>query len=115
VASIGIYATVAQSTARRTREIGIRMSLGATGVNIARLVLSRGLGQLLIGLGLGLFGAFASTRLLDNTGFLVGISAHDPFVFAAIVILLLFIGAAACWVPARRASRIAPVEALRTE
>jgi ABC-type antimicrobial peptide transport system permease subunit len=115
VASIGIYATVAQSTARRTREIGIRMSLGATGVNIARLVLSRGLGQLLIGLGLGLFGAFASTRLLDNTGFLVGISAHDPFVFAAIVILLLFIGASACWVPARRASRIAPVEALRTE
>jgi predicted permease len=115
VASIGIYATVAQSTARRTREIGIRMSLGATGVNIARLVLSRGLGQLLIGLGLGLFGAFASTRLLDNTGFLVGISAHDPFVFAAIVILLLFIGAAACWVPARRASRIASVEALRTE
>jgi putative ABC transport system permease protein len=115
MASVGIYATVAQNTARRTREIGIRMSLGATGMNIARLVLSRGLAQLLIGLGLGLFGAFASTRLLNNTGFLVGISAHDPAVFAAIVILLLLIGAAACWVPARKASRLAPVEALRTE
>ena len=115
MASVGIYATVAQSTATRTREIGIRMSLGATGMNIARLVLSRGLAQLLIGLGLGLCGAFASTRLLNNTGFLVGVSAHDPIVFAAIVFLLLFIGAAACWVPARRASRVAPVEALRTE
>jgi ABC-type transport system involved in cytochrome bd biosynthesis fused ATPase/permease subunit len=79
------------------------MSLGATGMNIARLVLSRGLAQLLIGLGLGLCGAFASTRLLNNTGFLVGISAHDPVAFAAI------------WVPARKASRIAPVEALKTE
>jgi ABC-type antimicrobial peptide transport system permease subunit len=95
--------------------IGIRMSLGATGMNIARLVLSRGLAQLLIGLGLGLCGAFASTRLLNNTGFLVGISAHDPVAFAAIVVLLLFVGAAACWVPARKASRIAPVEALKTE
>jgi putative ABC transport system permease protein len=115
MASVGIYATVAQSTARRTREIGIRMSLGATGTNIARLVLSQGLAQLLIGLGLGLCGAFASTRLLNNTGFLVGVSAHDPIVFASIVILLLFIGAAACGLPARRASRIAPVEALRAE
>ncbi len=115
MASVGIYATVAQNTARRTREIGIRMSLGATGMNIARLVLSRGLSQLLIGLGLGLGGAFAATRLLNNTGFLIGISAHDPLVFAAVVILLLFIGAAACWVPARKASRIAPVEALRSE
>jgi putative ABC transport system permease protein len=115
MASVGIYATLAQNTSRRTREIGIRMSLGATEMNIARLILSRGLVQLLIGLGLGLCGAFTSTRLLDNTGFLIGISAHDPIVFAAIAVLLFFIGAAACWVPAWRASRIAPVEALRAE
>jgi len=115
MASVGIYAVVAQTTARRTREIGIRMALGATAAAIARLVLYRGIAQLLIGLTLGLVGAFASGRLLDNVGFLVGISSHDPVVFGGIAILLVGIGVAACWLPARKASRIAPTEALRTE
>jgi putative ABC transport system permease protein len=115
MASVGIYAVVAQTTARRTREIGIRMALGATAGNIARLVLSRGLTQLIIGLVLGLGGALAATRLLNNTGFLVGISSHDPLVFAGITVLLLTIGVAACWLPARKAARIAPTDALRTE
>ncbi len=115
MASVGIYAVVAQTTARRTREIGIRMALGATGGNIARLVLARGLTQLVIGLGLGLGGAFAATRLMDKIGFLIGISPHDPLVFIGLTVLLIAIGVAACWLPARRAARIAPTEALRTE
>ena len=115
MASVGIYAVVAQTTARRTREIGIRMALGATGASIVRLVLSRGLTQLGLGLGLGLAGALAATRLLDKVGFLVGISPHDPVVFVSIAALLVAIGLAACWLPARRAARIAPTEALRTE
>lgn len=116
MASVGIYAVVAQTTARRTREIGIRMALGATAASIARLVLSRGLVQLISGLVLGLGGAFAATRLLDNVGFLVGgVSAHDPLVFTGITALLVLIGIVACWMPARKAARIAPTEALRTE
>jgi predicted permease len=115
MASVGIYAVVAQTTARRTREIGIRMALGATAANISRLVLSRGLAQLLLGLVLGLGGAFAATRLMDNVGFLIGTSPHDPVVFVGITLLLIAIGLVACWLPARRAARIAPTEALRTE
>lgn len=115
MASVGIYAVVAQHTARRTREIGIRMALGATVGNIARLVLSRGLFQLGAGLVLGLAGALAATQVMDKIGILVGISAHDPVVFAAIIILLGVIGVAACWLPARKAARINPTEALRTE
>ncbi|HVU18813.1 MAG TPA: ABC transporter permease [Candidatus Didemnitutus sp.] len=115
MASVGIYAVVAQNTVRRTREIGIRMALGATRRHILTVVLARGVGQLLIGLVLGLAGAFASTRLLANVGFLGGVSAHDPWVFAGITLLLLAIGIFACWLPARRAAAIAPLEALRTE
>jgi len=115
MASVGIYAVVAQTTARRTREIGIRMALGATAANIARMVLSRGVIQLVIGLGLGLGGAFAATRIMEHVGFLIGISPRDPLVFSAITLLLVGIGLVACWLPARRAAHIAPTEALRTE
>ncbi|HEY5552652.1 MAG TPA: FtsX-like permease family protein, partial [Opitutaceae bacterium] len=109
------YAVVAQTTARRTREIGIRMALGATAANITRLVLSRGLAQLLIGLVLGLGGAYAATRLMDSVGILIGTAPGDPPVFIGISMLLIVIGVFACLLPARRASRIAPTEALRTE
>jgi predicted permease len=115
MASVGMYAVVAQTTARRTREIGIRMALGATAAMIARLVLGRGLVQLGIGLALGLAGALATTQLLEKVGMLIGITAHDPVVFGGITLLLIAIGLAACWLPARKAARIAPTEALRTE
>ena len=115
MASVGIYAVVAQTTTRRTREIGIRMALGATAANIIRLVLSRGLIQLIIGLLLGLGGALGATRLIDQAGFLIGTSSRDPAVFLAITLLLIAIGLVACWLPARRAARIAPTEALRHE
>jgi putative ABC transport system permease protein len=115
MASVGIYAVVAQSTARRTREIGIRMALGSTAAGILRLVLSRGLTQLLLGLVLGLVGAFGATRVLAQNGFLFLISPNDPLVFVAITGLLIAIGAFACWLPARRAAALHPVKALRCE
>jgi ABC-type antimicrobial peptide transport system permease subunit len=115
MASVGIYAVVAQSTSRRTREIGIRMALGATAAAIIRLVLSRGLRQLAFGLVLGLAGAAAATRLMAKAGFLVRVSPNDPLVFTGITVLLIVIGVFACWLPARRAAAIAPTEALRTE
>lgn len=113
MASVGLYAVVAQATARRTREIGIRMALGATAGGIVRLVLARGLVQLGIGLVLGLGGAFAATGLMEKLLFRV--SPQDPVVFTAISVTLLAIGVFACWLPARRAARIEPTHALRTE
>jgi len=115
MASMGIYAVVAQTTAQRTREIGIRLALGATATKIARLVLSRGLAQLGLGLALGLGGAFAATRLLDKIGFLQGISPNDPIVFGGVTILLLSLGFLACWLPARRATKVDPMVALRSD
>jgi predicted permease len=115
MASVGLYAVVAQATARRTREIGIRMALGATAGRIVRLVLSRGLWQLGIGLTLGLGGAFGLTRLIENTRLLFRVSAQDPMVFTAITLLLSTIGVFACWLPARRAAALHPVTALRDE
>lgn len=115
MASVGIYAVVAQATARRTREIGVRMALGATARHIAQLVLQRGLVQLGLGLVLGLAGAFGATTLLAKTGLVLRVSAADPPVFTGITALLVTIGLIACWLPARRAARINPTEALRTE
>jgi putative ABC transport system permease protein len=115
MASIGIYAVVAQSTARRTREIGIRMALGSTANGILRLVLSRGAIQLGVGLVLGLAGALGATRLMKSAGFVIQISPYDPLVFVSTTILLAAIGIFACWLPARRAARVNPVQALRTE
>jgi putative ABC transport system permease protein len=113
MASVGLYAVVAQATVRRTREIGIRMALGSTAGGIMRLVLARGLLQLGIGLVLGLGGAFAATKLMREVLFLT--SPNDPGVFAAVTIMLLAIGVIACLVPARRAAALHPVKALRQE
>jgi predicted permease len=115
LAAVGLYAVVAQATSRRTREIGIRIALGATAGRIMQLVLSRGLAQLGIGLGLGLGGAYAATRVIANTPLLFRVSPRDPLVFVAVTAMLVVIGVFACWIPARRAARIAPTEALRTE
>ncbi len=115
MASVGIYAVIAQATARRTREIGIRMALGATAANVVRLVLSRGLVQLGLGLLFGLGGAFGATTLMAKSELVMQVSAGDPLVFISITLLLTAIGLFASWLPARRAARIAPTEALRTE
>ena len=115
MASVGIYAVVAQVTARRTREIGIRMALGATSSGVERLVLSRGLTQLLVGLLLGLGGAVGTMKLLASTGLLYKASSNDPAVLAGISVLLVSVGGFACWLPARRAARVDPMVALRCE
>ncbi len=115
MASVGLYAVVAHATGRRTREIGIRMALGATAAGIMRLVLSRGLAQLGLGLAVGLGGALAATQLLGKMRMLVRVSPQDPFVFAAVTVLLIAIGVFACWLPARRAAALHPVTALRRE
>ncbi len=102
---------VAPVTARRTREIGIRMAWGASARRVAGLVLSHGLGHMAAGLSLGLVGAVVLTRqmagLLSRQG--------RPIILAAVVALLLLIGLCAAWLPARRAAGVAPSEALRTD
>ena len=115
MASVGIYAVVAQVTARRTREIGIRIALGATASGVERLVLSRGLTQLLVGLLLGLSGAVGTMKLLASTGLLYRASSNDPVVLAGISALLVTVGGFACWLPARRAAKVDPMVALRCE
>ena len=115
MASVGIYAVVAQVTARRTREIGIRMALGATASGVERLVLSRGLAQLLVGLLLGLGGAVGTIKLLASTGLLYRAASNDPIVLAGISVVLVSVGGFACWLPARRAANVNPMVALKCE
>ncbi len=111
MASIGIYAVVAQATARRTQEIGIRMALGATPRNILRLVIGRGLLELAIGVVLGLAVGLAVTFQMGEL--LFGASPTDPVVFGGAILILSSVGLAASWFPARRAARLQPVTALR--
>ena len=113
LASIGIYAVVAQTTARRTREIGVRMAMGATSPRIQRLVVARGLKQLAAGTALGLVIAFAVTRLMGEL--LYGVSPTDPMVFGSVIAVIALVGVLACWLPARRAAALDPLKALRHE
>jgi predicted permease len=113
MALVGIYAVVAQATSRRTREIGIRMALGASAGRVVRLVLSRGLVELGAGLALGLAGAIAATRLMKG---IPGLSStNEPLIFILVVSVLLAAGLFASWLPARRAAKVDPLVALRTE
>ena len=113
LASIGIYAVVAQTTARRTQEIGVRMALGATSPGIQRLVVGRGLKQLAAGTVLGLAIAFAVTRLMGEL--LYGVSPSDPVTFGSVIGIITLVGLAALWLPARSAARLDPLKALRHE
>jgi len=113
LASLGIYAVIAGSVSQRTREIGIRMSLGARRGDVEWLVLRQGLAPVAAGISIGLLAALAVTRLL--AGLLFGITAHDPVTFAAVSLLLAAVALLACYVPARRASRVDPCTALRYE
>ena len=113
LAAIGIYGVTAYSVAQRTRELGIRMALGADARAIVRLIVRQGMWLTFIGLALGLVGATLLTRLM--AGLLYGVSATDPLTFGLIAALLLAVAALACWIPARRATKVDPMIALRCE
>lgn len=113
LAMVGLYGVIAYSVAQRTREIGIRVALGANRASVLLLVIGHGLKLTLIGSVIGLVAAFAVTRLIQS--FLFGISATDPVTFAAATLLLVTIACLACYLPARSASRVDPMVALRYE
>ncbi len=113
LAATGVWAVVAYGVSRRTRELGLRMAMGARAGEVVRLVVREDLGTIVIGLAVGLPAAWLATRFLDSL--LFEVSPADPLAFAGGTALLLLAGLAAAWLPARRATRLEPVEALRTE
>ncbi|HVF70656.1 MAG TPA: ABC transporter permease, partial [Chthoniobacterales bacterium] len=113
LASLGLYGVMAYSVRQRTQEIGVRMALGAQTGDVLRLVTGQGLRLILTGLAIGFVSAFFLAQLL--AGSLHGISAHDPPSFAVVPIVLFLVGLAACYLPARAAMRLDPMDALRYE
>jgi ABC-type antimicrobial peptide transport system permease subunit len=113
LACIGLYGVMSYDVARRTHEIGIRMALGANANRVVRLVLRETLGWVALGVGLGLSAALATTRWLESL--LFGLKPHDPLTIGLAALVLLSVATVAGYLPARRASRIDPLKALRHE
>jgi predicted lysophospholipase L1 biosynthesis ABC-type transport system permease subunit len=113
LAAFGIYGTMSYLVTRRTRELGIRMALGADGAGVRRFVVGRGLRLAVIGVGLGIPAAVGLTRLMQ--GVLFSVRSGDPVVFGAVAVLLTTISVLASWRPAQRATRVDPLIALRAE
>jgi ABC-type antimicrobial peptide transport system permease subunit len=113
LAIVGIYGIVSFSAAQRTREIGIRMALGGSAGDVIRLILRQGIRMVVIGLGVGVIATLGITRVM--TRLLVGISPSDPLTYVTVALLLSSVALLACWIPARRATRVDPGVALRYE
>ena len=111
--AVGVYSVIAYTVSRQTHEIGIRMALGASRGDVIGMVLRMGLWLVAIGLAVGLAASLAANRVLSSE--LWGVSARDPLTFAAVALVVLTAGVAACWFPARRATRVDPMIALRFE
>jgi predicted permease len=113
LASIGIYGVISYLVAQRTNEFGIRMALGAQRADVLKMVIVQGAKMALRGIALGAIAAFGLTRLMSNL--LFGVSSSDPLTYSAVAALLISVALAACYIPARRATRVDPVVALRYE
>jgi ABC-type antimicrobial peptide transport system permease subunit len=113
LAAVGIYGVISYSVKQRTRELGIRMALGAQRRDVLKLILAQGLKLTLVGAAIGLLAAFALTRWMESL--LFGVRPTDPLTFVVIALLLLSVALLACWVPARRATKVDPIIALRAE
>lgn len=113
LAAVGIYGVMSHVVAGRTREIGLRIALGAQLSDVQKLIIRQGMWLAAIGSLIGLALALTGAHLLNS--FLYGVSASDPITFTGIAVMLLTIAFLACWVPARRASRVDPMIALRAQ
>jgi putative ABC transport system permease protein len=113
LAAIGLYGVMAYSVAQRTREIGLRVALGAGRRAVLRLVLGQGLRLVGLGVALGVAGGAAVSRLLSSM--LFGLSPFDPLAYVSVSLFLIVVALLACWIPARRATKVDPMIALKHE